>query len=84
MQGTTYEVGTRAADGGCAQMVPANTAENLDADVAPILKLWGDNSYGQLGLGYAGGSKSGDDPVEIEGSKDFSIGGGSIFIVKED
>ena len=82
MQATTFEVGARAAEGGCVQIVPANTAEDLE--VVPILKLWGSNAHGQLGLGYAGGSKPGSDPVKIEGVVGLAIGGGSIIIVKKE
>ena len=82
MLGSTFETGVRAAAGYGSQSIPSNTAEDLE--VVTTLKLSGDNTYGQLGIGTVGGFVSESNAVVIEGVLDLSIGNGAIFIVDEE
>ena len=82
MQGTTFETGNKAAAGAVSQTIPVYTGE--DFEVVSTLRLWGDNTYGQLGMGSTGGSVSGDNPVIIDNVVGLSIGNGSIYIIKKE
>ena len=81
MKGTTFETGTKAAAGAVTQLMPVNTGEDLS--VKSVLRLWGANTHGQLGIGTAGVAVPENNPVIIEGVKGLSIGNGSIMIAKE-
>ena len=82
MLGSTFETGVRAAAGYGSQIIPSNTDAGLR--VVSTLSLWGDNTYGQLGIGTIGGSVPGMNPVKKENVVGLSIGNGAIFLIVEE
>ena len=81
MHGSTFEAGVRGTAGYGSQVIPANTDEHLKT--VPTVRLWGDNTYGQLGIGTTGGTE-GESGIDISDVVGLSIGNGYIIIIKEE